>query len=362
MEKKAPPDPRIDEILRQLREMNNKIVPIVALTPIIANSLNNIPTPEGIKNAAASGTCQTLQPGGCSRKALDPIQNSAADAAANSKKAADQLDALYKGLDLSLLGTINSKLDGVHSKLGSQIPNGGVGGLLQKIGSRVSKTWDFLQIDRVLNVLTYVNTLHNAYMLSSGLMQTLFSAIANVLDVFGVEDAEGNPLDVSGIVKKWTESFFKKLFGVETVDGIKRDWAKFNRIYQAASNVLWSVQSIFDSMRSLTSIAIENTGKIGNALRKAGVVFENAYGNLVEKATARNAFQKRMDDFAEGIGQIESVISTVDSAASEVLSIQSTVKELKNQQKEFKDSVAAFTSEADKKEGESKTVSKAPQL
>jgi hypothetical protein len=122
------------------------------------------------------------------------------------------------------------------------------------------------------------------------------------------------------------------------------------------------VQSIFDSMRSLTNIAIENTGKVGNALRKAGVVFENAYGNLVEKATARNTWQKKMDDFSQGISGIQNVISNVDSAASEVLSIQDTVKELKTQQKEFDDSVIAFKDDADSKETTSKTASVAPQL
>jgi len=204
--------------------------------------------------------------------------------------------------------------------------------------------------------------LHNAYMLSSSLTQTLFSAISNVLDVFGIEAEDGSPLDVGSMVSKWTESFFERLFGVSAVAGIKAEWTKLNRIYQAASNVVWSVQSIFDSMRSLTNIAIENTGKIGNALRKAGVVFEDAYSNLVERATARNTWQKKMDDFSQGISGIQNVISNVDSAASEVLSIQDTVKELKTQQKEFDDSVIAFKDDADSKETTSKTASVAPQL
>jgi hypothetical protein len=199
-------------------------------------------------------------------------------------------------------------------------------------------------------------------MLSSNLGQTLFSAIGNVLDVFGIEQADGSPFNVSEMVAKWSEDFAKKLFGVQTVEGIKREWKALNRIYQAASNVIWSVQSIFDSTRSLLNIAIENTGKIGNALRKSGAVFENAYGNLVERATARNIWQKRLDDFAQGVGQVESVISTIDSAASEVLSIQSTVKELKTQQKELNDSVEAFKTETDKKESDSKKASTAPQL
>ena len=329
-----------------LEEIKQGIAPV----PLIPGLIRELPNQESFKNGVAQGTCRTTQPGGCMAKRFDSLDDAAS---ANSGKL-DKLNAALNTADFALLGVVNEKL-------GPQL-SGGIGGVLQKTSGLVSKTWSFLQIDRVLSVLTFITSLHNAYMLSSSLTQTLFSAIANVLDVFGIEDEDGGALDVSSIVGKWTESFFERLFGVSAVAGIKAEWTKFNRIYQAASNVIWSVQSIFDSMRSLTNIAIENTGKVGNALRKAGVVFENAYGNLVEKATARNTWQKKMDDFSQGISGIQNVISNVDSAASEVLSIQDTVKELKTQQKEFDDSVIAFKDDADSKETTSKTASVAPQL
>ncbi len=351
---------------------------------MLINGLNNridglegkLPTPEDLKNAAAEGTCRTTQPGGCSSKAMQDAADVPTKAAEAAKRSADEankkLDKALEKLDQAANAANFALLNKIDAKLGPQVTGGITGALgrqmarLDKISKLVhdtfSKTWNFLQIDRVLNVLTFITALHNAYMLSSNLGQTLFSAISNVLDVFGIEKSDGSPLDIGEMVAKWTDSFAKKLFGVSTVEGIKQDWKQLNRIYQAASNVIWSVQSIFDSMRSLTEIAIENTGKIGNALRKAGAVFENAYGNLVEKATARNTWQKKMDDFAQGVSSVENVISTVDSAASEVLSIQSTVKELKTQQKEFKDSVDAFKADADKKEADTKKASTSPQL
>ena len=337
-------DVDLSGIEAKLDEANAKAIAIAAL-------ITALPAQESFKDGVAEGTCRTTQPGGCMAKKFDGLD-------AGNKANGDKLDALNAGMeaiDLSMLSTINNKL-------GPQIPNGGIGKMLQTTSGLVGKTWDFLQIDRVLAVLNFATSLHNAYMLSSSLTQTLFSAIGNILDVFGIEDKEGNALDVSSIVSKWTDSFAKKLFGVSTVEGIKAEWKALNRVYQAASNVIWSVQSIFDSTRSLMNIAIENTGKIGNALKRSGAVFENAYGNLVERATARNLWQKRFDDFAQGVGAVESVISTIDSAASEVLSIQSTAKELVTQQKELNDSVEAFKKELDDKELSTKEVSKAPQL
>jgi hypothetical protein len=363
-ETKTTSDPRIDEILKQLEA----ITPQLALLPLLFAAQAEKPNPlsaADTQKAAAAGACDSAAPSGCLGKPLGEIKDEASgasQAAKSADKKLDEVNAALNLLDLGLLKQINGKVDGIHNKLGAQIPNGGISGLLQKSSRLLSKTWSFLQVDRVLNVLTFITSLHNAYMLSSSLTQTLFSAIANVLDVFGLEDEDGNALDISSMVNKWTQSFFERVFGASAVAGIKAEWTKLNRIYQAASNVIWSVQSIFDSMRSLTEIAIENTGKIGNALRKAGAVFENAYGTMTEKATARNLWQKKIDNFAEGISGIENVVSNVDSAASEALSIQDTVKELKDQQKEFKDSVAAFKDDADSKEAASKTASVAPQL
>ena len=355
------PEEKADQDLAdRLGSIENQLTMLgLAIASLIANPLNAPGlTPEQAKQAAASGTCETLQPQGCMRKEFDEVGN-------QNKANSDKLDAINAGLnaaDLAGMADLSKKIDQIDNKLGLQLPDGGISGLLKKTADLLGKTWDFLQIDRILNVLTFATALHNAYMLSSNIGQTLFSAIGNILDVFGIEDKEGGALDVSAMVAEWTDSFAKKLFGVTTVEGIKAEWKKINRIYQAAANIMWSVQSIFDSMRSLQEMAIENTGKIGNALRKAGAVFENAYGPLVERATARNATQKRWDDIRQGLESVENAISTVDSAASEVLSIQETLTELQKQRKEVEDSVSAYKSEESKKEAETKAVSVAPQL
>jgi predicted translin family RNA/ssDNA-binding protein len=347
-------------IKRSLADLRNTVVPI-ALFSVAVNGLNQgisqIPNREAFKASVAEGTCRTLQPGGCMRKPLDDLQNGVN---ANGRGIND-INTALNAADLGASAGLNSKLDDALERLGPKLPEG-ISGKLGKMADFAGKTWDFLQIDRVINVLTFITALHNAYMLSNSIGQTLFSAIGNVLDVFGIEDKDGNPLEVGEIVGKYTDSFFKKLFGVAQIEGIKAEWKKANRIYQAASNIIWSVQSIFDSMRSLTELAIENTGKIGNSLRKAGVVFENAYGPLVEKATARTAAQKRLDDINQGLSSVEQAISTVDEAASTVKDVQENVEEIQKQQKEFNDSVKAFKDTESAKESQSKAVSVAPQL
>ena len=53
--------------------------------------------------------------------------------------------------------------------------------------------------------------------------------------------------------------------------------AKANRIYQASINLLDTTYSLFDSARTVAELTGEYTGKIGNALRESGAVYEDAY-------------------------------------------------------------------------------------
>jgi hypothetical protein len=228
-----------------------------------------------------------------------------------------------------------TQLVNIDAKLGPQI-SGGLSGALQKTGALVAKTWNFLQLDRVLNVLTWVATLHNAYMLSNALSQTLFSMISNVLDVFGIEDEEGNPLDVGRIVSGWTDSFFKTLLGEETVDGIKTTWKKYSRIYQAAANLVWALQSIGYSVLGALEIVGSYVALIGNALKKFGVVWERAYRWMNPSPDFQNPYFTAIDQATE-------VVEAIDSVAGEVLNIQEVTRNLGQQRDTLNDALAAVT-------------------
>jgi hypothetical protein len=255
------------------------------------------------------------------------------------------LQAVQLFMEQQLMGKINT----IDQKLGPQIPNGG-------IGNFIKKTWDFLQVDRILSILTWIGVLHNAYMLSNGLTQTLFGAISNVLAVFDVKDADDNPLDVGQIVGKWTDEFFKSIFGVEAVDGFKEGWKKFNRIYQAAANILWSIQSMTYSMVEILEVISNYVGRIGNALRKAGGVLENAYTWMNPNANYTN------NRFYNALNNTQEAIETIDQVASETLSIQETGAELFNQKQELEKTINDAQESINKEETAAKSESIKPNV
>lgn len=228
------------------------------------------------------------------------------------------------GINTALNAGESLLLSTINNKLGDQLP----GGLAGKLG-RLS---EWLHLDRALNLMTFATTLHNAYFLSSGLTQTLFSMISNVLAAGGIKDAEKNPLDIGAILGKQVEAYAKSVLGVSTVDGIKAEWKKYSRIYQAASNLLFSIQSIGQSILGALEMVGSMVAKIGNAMRKWGVISEKAFGWMNQSPNYQNRFFTTLE-------KAEEVTSNIDSIASEVLSVQDTITQIGTQKTELENAV-----------------------
>lgn len=86
-------------------------------------------------------------------------------------------------------------------------------------------------------------------MLSNNLGQTLFSAIDNISKAVGFKwkDEKGEDAGFGSLVNEWTVSFFQTIFGAENYTALVTTYKKANRIYQAAANLLNSIQSIGQS-------------------------------------------------------------------------------------------------------------------
>jgi peptidoglycan hydrolase CwlO-like protein len=292
----------------------NQIIDLIRLLP--ATFIASQAYRDAAVADAAKGACQSSKPGGCEGGSADQIS-----------KLGGLLNGISAGvgvLNNAVLGTVTSTLNVINTKLGGQIV-GGLSAWSKGIAEVVNKS-------QILNVLTYISTLHNAYMLSNALSQTLFSAVGNSLAAIGLKDTStdpnGTPFNVAKIVNDWTETFFKTVFGVTTVDGIKADWKKYSRIYQAAAQLLSSLQSIGHSILGALEVVGSHVAKIGNALQKFRVVSEKAYAWM----NPTPSFQNR---FLTGLQTAQTVVSQVDQVASETLSIQQQVQEIQKNSTEL---------------------------
>lgn len=236
---------------------------------------------------------------------------------------------LLGGVDLGSNAAILAKLDIINAKLGPQIPGGG-------IASFIKKLWDSQLVTKVLNMLTFVTVLHNAYMLSNNITQTLFSAFDTVLEFFGADlkNAEGQDISTSQWIGDAVEGFFNNIFGTETVNGIQANWKKFNRIYQAASNILSSFQSIMYSALESMEVIGNYVAQIGNAAKRFGVFADNCYRWM----NPNNNFTTNR--YFNALNNAQEAVETIDEVAGEALSIQQTGAELFTQKEALSAAVA----------------------
>jgi hypothetical protein len=158
----------------------------------------------------------------------------------------------------------------ILSRLGDKIPGG--------LSGKLVDGFKWLHLDRVLNVLTFIATVQNHLMLSNDIGQTLIGAINNGLQLIGLKDDKQQPINVGQIISGTIENLIKGIVGTENYATLSAQWAKANRIYQASTNVLNSFMGLTQTVLQAAEMIAAYTGKIGNALRKGGVVLENAYG------------------------------------------------------------------------------------
>ncbi|MBD2519955.1 hypothetical protein H6G93_34440 [Nostoc sp. FACHB-973] len=308
---------KIDEKLAQL---SGTAAMIAALTPIIngiPNAIANNPNVRAANRDDVQGAvCEIAQPGGCLGSRHDQTQQ-------QNVENGSRLDAINAALNGGNLAANTQLLAGqatILERLGAQVP-GGISGKLERLAK-------WLHLDRALNILIWWQTLHNAYMLSANLGQTLTSAISNVLAAIGIEDAEGSPLDIGAILGGQFDSLAKTVIGETEWGGIKAEFKKWNRIYQAAANLMNSIQSIGYSILSALEVVGSWVALIGNALRRWGEVSERAYRWMNPTPNFQNKFFTTLE-------KAEDVVSQIDSVASEVLSVQETVTQIGEQKEQF---------------------------
>lgn len=347
---------KIDNKLGEQAKVNDLALPkldqILGILPLIparaAKAIRpDIPTIPQIETAAATGTCRTTQPGGCMNKAL---KDNAADITNNNNtNAANILDAVNTGANGALLAGQQTIL----TRLGAQLPGG--------IGGKLSRFADWMHLDRVLNIMILAATIHNALMLSNDIGQTLIGAVNNVLQLIGLKKEDGTGFDIGSVISSSIENLIKGAIGADNYVELKTAWAKANRIYQATTNVLNSFLNLSQTILQASELIAAYTGKIGNALRKGGVILESAYG-WMNPQPKFNRVTQTLESLQNGASTIQMVtqapLDVVNAVTESTTAATEFVKAVKEDDKPVNKAVPIpEPNELKAKESQSKTDS-----
>ncbi|MBD2411888.1 hypothetical protein H6H01_14285 [Nostoc calcicola FACHB-3891] len=247
---------------------------------------------------------------------LTPIMAALAPILALLKQIYDAVMAVSNAAILALLNVINTKL-------GVQV----TGGLSQFIKTIAENTY----LEKALSVLTFAATVHNALMLSNNLGQSLISIIDQVTGFLLPKGIDGTPINFSESLGKAVKLVIETAIGEDNYTQLSEDWAKANRIYQATSNVFNQVTQLGGLISTGLEVIGGNLGKIGNALRKGGVLLENAYGYMNPQPNLQGKFFSLMNTANEKLSSIAAVVA-IPIAFKEVMSgINSSTADLKRE-------------------------------
>lgn len=238
---------------------------------------------------------------------------------------------------------------------------GGIGGGIDKINKELqeekhdkAKKHKLELRTNLIALLDLALSIHNAFALSSSLIDTIVSFMNNVFQMLGFKDENDQPIDVKELIGETFQDLLKTLFGVETAAEITSFLIRSNRIVQTASNVLFDLQGLTDSVRSIGQQTGEYVAKIGNALRRNRIVPDDpqdSYQWMDEKMTATSAFQKRVESISEELNNVTDFMGSLESVTSEVISAQEQFGSLKNNAIEFKNLVITGENTKSEEEG-----------
>ena len=293
-----------------------------------------IPKPltyEQTKKAATEAVCDSTN-GGCLSKSLDKQSQ-------NINGNTDQWGQKNFGLNTFQV----AQLTKIDSTLGPQLMSNNAPIGLTTVSSnaflKAAQFFNWAVLGRLLDLLTLAATVHNALMLSNDIGQTLIGIVTNIINLVGIKDSEGKTYNVSDLVSGTAENFLKALIGEENYKNLSDGWAKANRIYQATTNVLNSFLNLSQSILQGAELIAAYTGKIGNALKKGGVVLESAYGwmNPQPKFNRVSQFLERFQATASTIQMVTQAPLDIVNASTELTTASTefvkAVKEDKDENK-----------------------------
>ena len=263
---------------------------------------------------------------------------------------ANQINAIntaLQGIDLSLLETINRKL-------GPEV-SGGLSGWLKRFSNS-------LRLDRVMNILNTLLLLHNAAQLSQSLGDSLSYLAESSLQLIGIKDEEGTPIDINSTIGDFLSSTAKLIVGEDVYDNLSEGWKKTSKIYTAAINVYELALSSLAGLAEGLEIMGNYTGKIGNALKRSGTILENSYQWLDENVRIKTGRIGAIGRVLDGIESTEDVVSSLTEVTENIAETSENIESIKGEITDIRETVEQNEEDKKTEEYEAKTASQSPSL
>lgn len=308
------------------RDITQIKVNTAGLAPGIA-SLQLATAPAALAAAAAAGVCQTTAPGGCmNNNILQPMNDTIRDTANAAGASAAIANNVILNQMQPVLNTVKKTTDfikGTTSATYGIVSHAKHG--LQASYNFAQKAWSTLPIDKAMQGITLVASVHNAAMLSQNAAYSLGDAASQALQLFGIKNpVTGEAIDVNQVLGRTVKNTIERLLGAEAFAAATETWLKVNRIHQAAGATCCAIVGTRNALLEADEITGGNVAKLANSLQSQGVLEDDSFRYMDETP-----------DYKTPFGGILGFIDKVDDFGNRVSSIVNSGLEIQQSSAEF---------------------------
>jgi hypothetical protein len=305
------------------------IIGTLATAQLLQNSTSTITT--------AIGNIPTPTP--CTYPAYHP-QNQAERAAIAGK--VDSTNTVLGTVTNVQVAAARTDIANVANVIGSPIAGGAqtVLGGINNVQTFLGKFARSFYLDKIYNGLTLLVSLHNAAMLSRNLAETIGYFVESGLQALNIKNENEEPLDLGQAFSNGAANFLKAIVGDEIYNGLSTNWKKASAIYTSAVNILDSVTAMLAGLAESMEIIGNYTGKIGNALKKGGVVLENAYNWMDDNLRLKTGRFAGIQKVVDGLNNAEDVVNNLTEVTDSINDSQELVNEIKKEWTDIKGRVS----------------------
>ena len=306
--------PTVTDIQTKVKDLPTAIPTTVAIgTAVVGTMISSVPLKRMLTDSSSTGVCNTTKPGGCLSNQFGNLGNGIKENVGNIINAGN---ATANAAQLILLKQIDAKL-------GAQLAGG--------IGGKLSKFFDWALGDRVMNLVIFTTTLHNAMLLSNSISTTLFGCIDNIARMGQLAlNPDGEAIDSSQWISKQLDTFFEGVFGATLWASMKASYAKANNIFSTSSNVYNNLRSIHSDSQELLNMVRRDTAELGNALVEEGVISEDNWDVRNPNIKLKSKSLGRLQRMNEGLEALDDKLQAIETVTATLLSIAESAKEIKD--------------------------------
>ncbi|MCG9885520.1 MAG: hypothetical protein MH825_08095 [Cyanobacteria bacterium] len=236
-----------------------------------------------------------------------------------------------------LSGALVTNPDSVKTAVGKPIR--GLFGQPIGLTTRVNSIFNTLGLVHIFNAIGTAMSIHNGVMLSVDIKETAIDLISTVVDIareaLSLKDPDDSAIDFNDIINQNFEALMDRLLGAEKWEQTKITLAAANRIYQAQANALSAINNAFNSLFDSVGVIGTYTGRIGNGLKAAAVVPQNAYDWMDERVFETLSYTGKIRTFTSTLQNVQDAFEVMTSVATAVKEVQNGAKEIADAQKEL---------------------------